>query len=170
MTPNRRLSSFPVLLVLHKEIRLLSSNPFLLFRYFTWRRIGQPISDRHFHYLSTLSRNIRNGFELRKSRLLNIVVRLTNKNLDLALFNWFKLANRLIVQCFLVIVDLSVIGQESNSMTDSIIVNHEMCHPILFPDSKISVDLWIFISQFFQFLHNLCSISLWLLKCKFFLT
>ena len=47
-------------------VRILSSNPFLLFPDFTWRRIGQPISDRHFHYLSTLSRNIRNGFELRK--------------------------------------------------------------------------------------------------------
>ena len=43
---------------------ILSSNPFLLFRYFKWRRIGQPISDRHFDYLSTLSRNSKNGFEL----------------------------------------------------------------------------------------------------------
>ena len=45
--------------------RFLSSNLFLLFRYFTWRRIGQPISDRYFHFLSTLSRNSRNEFELR---------------------------------------------------------------------------------------------------------
>ena len=64
-----------------------------------------------------------------------------------------------IVRCsFLVIVDLSVIGQESNSMTDSIPVNHEMCHPILFPDWKISP--FNFYLSVFQFLHNLCSISL----------
>ena len=77
-------------------------------------------------------------------------ISLSAELLDHALFHCLELANRLIVRfSFLVIVDLSVIGQESNSMTDSIIVNHEMCHPILFPDSKISVE--IFISHFFNF-------------------
>ena len=45
--------------------RILSSKLFLMFRFFTLRRIGQPISDRHFHYLLPLLRYIRNGFELR---------------------------------------------------------------------------------------------------------
>ena len=43
---------------------ILSPNPFPLFRFFTWRRIGEPISDRHFLYLLTLSRNIGNEFGL----------------------------------------------------------------------------------------------------------
>ena len=51
----------------------LSPNPFPLFHYFTWRRIGEPISDRHFLYLSTLSRNSGNGFELRVSTLVEKV-------------------------------------------------------------------------------------------------
>ena len=57
---------FQVLTVMDSKDFLLSPNTFPMFRYFTWRRIEQPISDRHFHYLSTLSRNIGNGFGLRK--------------------------------------------------------------------------------------------------------
>ena len=56
----------------------LSPNPFPLFRYFTWRRIGEPISDRHFLYLLTLSRNIGNGFGLSQSNILIFFVPIKN--------------------------------------------------------------------------------------------
>ena len=40
----------------------LSPNPFPLFRYLTWRRIGEPISDRHFlisqHYRETVEMDL----------------------------------------------------------------------------------------------------------------
>ena len=51
------------------QIQSLSPNSFLLFRHFTWRMIGQPISDRHFPYLSTLSRNSGNWFGLSMSKM-----------------------------------------------------------------------------------------------------
>ena len=50
----------------------LSSNPFLMFRDFTWRRIGKEEERKNFPYLSTLSRNIRNGFELRISTVFDM--------------------------------------------------------------------------------------------------
>ena len=43
---------FQVLTVMDSKDFLLSPNTFPMFRYFTWRRIEQPISDRDFHYLS----------------------------------------------------------------------------------------------------------------------
>ena len=51
------------------ETEFLSPNPFPPFHFFTWRKIGEPISDRHFLYLSTLSRNSGNGFELRSKTI-----------------------------------------------------------------------------------------------------
>ena len=44
----------------------LSSNPCLMFLDFTWRRIGKEEKRKNVPYLSTLLRNIRNGFELRR--------------------------------------------------------------------------------------------------------
>ena len=56
------------------NVEPLSPNPFPLFRYFTWRRIGEPISDRHFLYLSTLSRISGNGFELRVETMISTII------------------------------------------------------------------------------------------------
>ena len=47
-----------------RQVLKISSNPFLMFRDFTWRRIGKEDERKNFPYLSTLSRNSGNGFEL----------------------------------------------------------------------------------------------------------
>ena len=60
---------------IHQRTKSKSISTVSLFKiaYFQWRRIGEPISDRHFLYLSTLSRNSGNGFELRVSTLVEKV-------------------------------------------------------------------------------------------------